>query len=107
RTAMRAVGAGWALRGRAGRVFVVENVVEAAGRGYVLARLDDSLTDFELTDTSRLGGCAVERWLEAPRALDPSGRLRNDLFAFCLRDAADRRHFAIGAHVVLLVEAVP
>lgn len=81
--------------------FEVESVLEARGRTYILARrLSD--VDFELSDSSVLGGCPIERWLEVPRAVDPSTREpRADLFAFALKTASDRERFVPGSRVVL------
>lgn len=79
----------------------VEGVLEARGRHYVITRLIHSARDFMVVESSRLHGCPVEQWLEMPRAHDASGHPRFDQFAFCLRNAPDRRHLRVGARVAL------
>lgn len=77
-------------------VFLVEYLFEAGGRGYVIARLLDSETSFEVRAGARLGGVRVERWLDIPRALDTQGKQRMDVFGFCLKDIGDRDRLKIG-----------
>lgn len=82
--------------------FVVEGAFEAGGRAYVVARLLVPSVRFDVTSSSTLGGCRVERWLEMPRALDVSGAQRNDLFGFCLRRIDDLTKINMGDQVELL-----
>ena len=82
--------------------FVIEGTFEGGdGRGYVLARAVDPTITFTVSSETKLGGCAVERWLDIPRAMDAAGNQRTDLFGFCLRNVSDRTHLEIGARVVL------
>jgi hypothetical protein len=81
--------------------FLVEGVFETGGRGYVIARLLDSETTFEVPSEARLGGVAVERWLDIPRALDARGNQRRDVFGFCLKDIGDRDRLKIGVRAEL------
>ncbi len=86
---------------RVDAVLEVEDVFDIRGRVYVGARLLDTTRRFELQDSSKLDGRAIEKWLEIPRAVDAGGRQPVDLFVFCLRDAADRRHYRVGEQVTL------
>jgi hypothetical protein len=86
----------------AGTGFVVEGAFEAGGRAYVVARLLVPSMQFEVTSSSTLGGCRVERWLEMPRAMDVSGAQRNDLFGFCLRSIDDLMKINVGDQVELV-----
>lgn len=80
--------------------FRVEKVLELRGCVYVFAtRLDDA--PFSVKTGARLGGVAVEPWLEQPRALDQSGAPRLDCFVFALSDPADRERLAPGQQVEL------
>lgn len=81
--------------------FVIEATFQGGdGRVYVVARVLGSAA-FDAGPDAILGGCAVEQWLEIPRALDEAGRQRTDLFGFCLKDAADRVRLKDGGRVVL------
>jgi hypothetical protein len=81
--------------------FVIEGTFEGDGRGYIVARLIDTDTRFDVPEGTALGGCPVEPWLEMPRALDDAGDQRKDLFGFCLRDLADRSRLKTGDRVRL------
>ncbi len=83
----------------AGTEFVVEGAFETGGRAYVVARLLVPSAQFDVTSSSTLGGCRVERWLEMPRAMDVSGAQRKDLFGFCLRSVDDLTKIRIGEQV--------
>ena len=86
----------------AGTECVVEGAFEARGRAYIVARLLVPSVQFDVTSSSTLGGCRVERWLEMPRALDVSGAERNDLFGFCLRSIDDLTKINVGNQVELV-----
>jgi hypothetical protein len=82
--------------------FVVEGTFQGwDGRVYVLARVVDTALPLTVSAGASLGGCAVEEWLEAPHAVDADGRLRTDLFVFCLKRVADRMCLTIGDRVAL------
>jgi len=85
---------------------VVEGAFEAGGCAYVVARLLVPSVQFDVTSSTRLGGCRVERWLEMPRALDLSGAQRNDLFGFGLRSIDDLTKINVGDQVELVWRAV-
>jgi ubiquinone/menaquinone biosynthesis C-methylase UbiE len=88
--------------------FRVEKVLELRGCVYVFAtRLDDA--PFSVKTGARLGGVAVEPWLEQPRALDHSAAPRLDCFVFALSDPADRDRLAPGQQVDLTgnIEELP
>ena len=72
------------------------------GRVYVLARVVDTARPLTVSAGARLGGCAVEEWLEAPHAVDANGQPRTDLFVFCLKRVADRMCLTIGDRVALV-----
>lgn len=80
---------------------VVAMLEDGNGRSYVIARAIDPTVDFTLTDTSTLGTCPVERWLDMPRAADPQGKQRTDVFCFCLKHGSDRARFEVGVRVRL------
>lgn len=83
-------------------VFEVEEsiVVRSTGQAFVLARqLEPS--QWELGDDPRLGGIRIHPVAEVPRVFEPSGKPRQDLFAFCLREAADLAQFPKGQVVEL------
>ncbi len=86
----------------AGTVFEIEGVLLIDGRGYLLAPVLDPDARFAPFSNSTLDGYSVEQWLDVPRALDVKGAQRHDLFAFCLKSAADIRHFRIGLRVALI-----
>jgi hypothetical protein len=82
--------------------FVIEETFHGGdGRAYVLARAVDQTVAFAVSFDAGLGGCAVEQWLEMPRALDASGHQRRDLYGFCLKRASDFPRLKIGDRVVL------
>ena len=65
--------------------FQVEFVQVLPEQSYVIARKLDQ-GDFGLVEGCALAGCAIDpRYLEIPRAHNPDGTLRLDLFAFLLR----------------------
>jgi hypothetical protein len=80
---------------------VVETLEDGNGRSYVIVRALDPTMDFTLTAASTLGACAVETWLDIPRAADARGKQRKDVFCFCLKDRSDRARFKVGASVLL------
>jgi hypothetical protein len=96
--AIHAIGAGWP---RLDAVLEVESVLEARGRVYVVTRCLGTTPTFVVSETSKLGGCAVDRWLDMPRVVDALGSPRLDLFGFCLRDPSHRPRFHVGGTVHL------
>ena len=80
--------------------FEVESTVETAGRAYVLARLLQPGSHFEVPPGATLGGYALDNHLIMPIASGTPGQ-RGELFAFCLHTAADLQRFAEGHRVVL------
>jgi hypothetical protein len=80
--------------------FEVESTVEAAGHAYVLARLLDAGTAFEVSPGATLGGFALDEYLNIPIASGAPGQ-RAELFVFCLQRPDDRPNFLEGDRVVL------
>ena len=79
--------------------FQVEFV--AAERGYLIAR-QLAPRPFRLVEGSQLDGCPLEpRHLEVPRASNPDGTPRTDLFAFLLRRREQAARFKPGDRVEL------
>jgi hypothetical protein len=83
-------------------LFEVEGtfVVGSTGQAFVLAR-QVAPAQWELGDEPSLGGIGIHPIAEMPRVLDESGTPRQDLFAFCLKDAAERVSFSDGQVVEL------
>ena len=70
-------------------------------RGYVLARALEP-TGFKLVDGTRLGGCLLDpRQLDIPRARNPDGSPRTDIFAFVLEERVHAARFKVGDRVEL------
>ena len=82
--------------------FEVESTVETAGHAYVLVRLLDPGTRFEVPPGATLGGYALDEFINIPPASGAPGQ-RGELFAFCLRTASDRPNFVEGERVFLQV----
>jgi hypothetical protein len=80
--------------------FEVESTVETAGRAYVLARLLEPGTTFDVPPGATLGGYALDEFLAIPIASGAPGQ-RGELFAFCLHTPADRPKFVEGERVFL------
>ena len=79
--------------------FQIEFVM--AERGYVLARALEG-RNFRLVEGTKLGGYPVEpRHLDVPRAKNPDGTPRTDLFAFLLKDRAQAARLKAGDQVEL------
>lgn len=57
--------------------------------------------DFDVTEDAALGGCRLLPFVDMPRLLGPDGRLRLDVFAFELADAADLARLCAGQAVSL------
>ena len=86
----------------------VESTFSAGDRAYVLARRLHAACDFVLTAAAALDAHAIERWIDVPRAHDAEGKDRTDLFAFCLKNAAERAYFIAGRRITLTgVELAP
>jgi hypothetical protein len=83
-----------------GIAFEVESTVETAGHAYVLARLLDAGTAFDVSPGTTLGGFALDQFLNIPIASGAPGQ-RAELFAFCLQRASDRPNFLEGDRVIL------
>lgn len=79
----------------------VESSFTAGDHAYVVARCLHTPCDFVLTGAATLDAHAIERWVDVPRALDANGKDRTDLFAFCLKSAADRAYFIVGRRITL------
>ena len=80
--------------------FLVESTVETGGHAYVLARLLEPGTAFEVPPGTTLDGFVLDEFLNIPPASGAPGQ-RGELFAFCLRTLGDRPHFVEGERVVL------
>jgi hypothetical protein len=80
--------------------FEVESTVETAGHAYVLARLLDTGTSFDVSPGATLGGFALDEFLNIPIASGTPGQ-RDALFVFCLQRPGDRPNFLEGDRVVL------
>ena len=80
--------------------FEVESTVEAAGHAYVMARLVEPGTTFDVEPGTTLGGFPLDEFVNIPIASGTPGQ-RGELFAFCLHTADDRPHFVEGTRVVL------
>ena len=83
-------------------MFEVEEtlVVRSTGQAFVLAR-QLAPSQWELGNTPSLGGVEIFPIAETPRTFDQFGQPRQDLFAFCLRDAAELASFSNGQVVEL------
>lgn len=80
--------------------FEVESTVVTAGHAYVLARLLEPGTRFDVPPGTTLGGYALDEFLNIPIASGTPGQ-RGELFAFCLHTPGDRPHFVEGERVLL------
>ncbi|MFN2565818.1 MAG: hypothetical protein ABR499_12545 [Gemmatimonadaceae bacterium] len=80
--------------------FEVESTVETAGQAYVLARLLEPGTTFDVPPGATLGGCPLDEFLNIPIASGAPGQ-RGELFAFCLHTPTDRPNFVEGERVFL------
>jgi len=76
------------------------HTVASTGQAFLIAR-QLTPSQWELGADPSLGGVAIFPVAEAPRTFDESGNPRQDLFAFCLRQAADAASFAVGQIVEL------
>lgn len=83
-------------------MFEVEETftVKSTGQAFVLAR-QVAPAQWELGNTPSLGGVQIYPIAEIPRVFDESGQPRVDLFAFCLREAAELSSFSNGQVVEL------
>jgi hypothetical protein len=83
-------------------MFEVEGTttVRSTGQAFVLAR-QVAPSQWELGDNPRLGDSRIYSVAETPRAVDSSGKQRQDLFAFCLREATEVASFSNGQLVEL------
>jgi hypothetical protein len=80
--------------------FEVEDALEISGRGVVLARaLEDPNFPFGVEAT--LAGCPVTGF-DIPRAVQPDGKQRLDLFSFFLERKEDLGKFSKGQRVQLV-----
>ena len=82
--------------------FQIEFVL--AERGLVIARQLEAAGSppFALVEGTRLGGCVLEpKHLDIPRAHNPDGTPRRDIFAFKLRRSEDAARFKPGDRVEL------
>lgn len=71
-------------------LFEIENVFKITNRGYyVFARQLATGQNFVVTDKSVLGSVEIGKYLDMPRALDDKGEVRNDLFAFQIKNDQD------------------
>jgi hypothetical protein len=80
--------------------FEVESTVETAGHAYVLARLLDTGSAFDVSPGTTLGGFALDEFLNIPIASGAPGQ-RGELFVFCLQRPTDRTNFVEGNRVLL------
>ena len=80
--------------------FEVESTVVTAGHAYVLARLLDTGTAFDVSPGMTLGGFVLDEFVNFPIANGAPGQ-RGELFAFCLHSAGDRPNFLEGDRVLL------
>jgi hypothetical protein len=80
--------------------FEVESTVVTAGHAYVLARLVDTGTAFDVSPGMTLGGFALDEFVNIPIASGAPGQ-RSELFAFCLHSVGDRPNFMEGDRVIL------
>lgn len=70
-------------------------------RGFVIARALEA-TAFRLVEGTTLGGFRLDpRQLDVPRAKNPDGTPRTDLFAFLLKDPANAARLKPGDKVEL------
>lgn len=84
-------------------LFEIENVFKITNRGYyVFARQLATGQHFVVTEKSFLGGVELERYLDMPRALDDKSKLRNDLFAFQIKNDEDNSKLKPKAVVELI-----
>lgn len=75
-------------------------VVPSTGQAFVLAR-QLKPSQWELGDAPRLGDVDIHPVAEIPRVADAAGMPRQDLFAFCLKEAAELGTFSDGLVVEL------
>jgi hypothetical protein len=85
--------------------FEVESTVETGGHAYVLARLLDAGTAFEILPGTTLGGFLLDECVNIPHGTGAPGQ-RGELFAFCLHTPDDRPRFVEGERVILHAPAV-
>ena len=70
-------------------------------RVYVFAKLLSINLDFKLSGISKLGPVDIENWFDIPIAHDEMGNIRLDLYAFALKNNADRDKLKVGEIVEL------
>lgn len=85
--------------------FEIETIFELKAHNniYVLSRLITKNINGQLTDNSKLGGVAIEKWFDIPRAHDKEGNLRLDLYAFALKNSIDKDKLKVGQIVDLIL----
>jgi hypothetical protein len=76
--------------------FVIEQSFESFGRAIVFARATNPSAPFSVGPGARLGGHAIEPWLDIPRVLGADGQPRTDLVAFQLTRCSDRSRLNVG-----------
>ena len=79
---------------------IVEGSSRIQGQSYVFARLERGPL-FELVPGTSLGSLPLDAWLEQPRATNPDGSPRTDLYAFRLLNPADHERIREGERVQL------
>jgi hypothetical protein len=75
--------------------FQVEYFNAIKSKIYVLCkRLNEDINCY-LSDHSYLGDFPIEKWIDMPKAIDEDGNQRMDLYAFVLKDSADKEKIKV------------
>jgi hypothetical protein len=84
--------------------FQIESIYRHQSRNkvYIFAKWLDTDNNWQLTETSTLGGVPIEKWFDIPRMIDENGDQRTDFFAFALKNDADQTKFEPGQIVELI-----
>lgn len=84
----------------------VECAFKISGSGGVVVVRRLAATEFTLSDSSTLDGCALYPLLDVPRAFDDEGQPRYDLVALTLRSEEDVASFSKGQRATLRAHPV-
>lgn len=76
--------------------FQIEQVLTVKEKVYVLAEHINPDINFTLTDSTSLATVPIENWIDIPRAVDSQGNLRNNYYAFVLKNSQDKNKVSVG-----------
>ena len=82
--------------------FEIEEIFDLRTHGtFVLVRLVSGDASFTLSESPKLGGVPLERWVEVPARFDADGQAVMNCFVFQLKSPQDQSRLQIGRRAVL------